>query len=369
LLATTQGLSPASEVSDRGKKPQVLAIFQKDKDAVVGRFLQISETLITVEVSPEIKKILRTQITKISALNVEKNAWSAVVPPIVASIYAGKFVSDTQDYKEDSFFLDRDRGEEILKNIIFVVVGVPIAYLVTRAIKKDKDFNFGQLEETRQKEWRRLKRFLGPKSFRKKIHLSVHAAHVIIQNNIPQDGAFTARDFGLSQDATSRFNILRRLQISYSLNSSFEAGAMVGFLGEPKLFGFSEQAQVFTAQSLEIHGYHLTGAFHPFSGREDKRTICKLGLGLGINKIKYDLRTNSFFGINELNERRISTNKPGALIFTELGYFLSPSVSIGLAADYFWFSGADIAGIPDANIADAKLSGNGSIGLAFGLHF
>jgi len=286
---------------------------------------------------------------------------------------------------------------------IFVAAGTGLGYWFGSALEKgEKVFEFTGGEQHNLRIWEALKKFILQIDQVNKVHFSVQGGQVLgrassrFQDLLKEAGyhIWSAGYNGTAEaEAASNFNLLRKVQLTYSLRPGLEIGTAVSFLGEPSLSGW-RQTESQTAydpslgsyttyqtanimQAFSSTGYFVCCLYKPFFSRLPKNLSWDVGLGAGAAQIKVDLRTTistSFpyypYYTEISSESKISKTRLSSLVFTELKFYLSDGFSVGLIADYVFAPALKTSAIPEAGIPAQKLRlVNGSAGFTLGFDF
>lgn len=337
---------------------------------------------------------------KTITIEVEKNKRQGVWLTMLAGIYFGNILV-LRDKSQPPFYPRRYDGDSVwwYAWIEALIVGASsgLAFSVGRLFGKgEKTFEFAGGEKADLRKWEALKKFILGVDGAMKIHFSVQGSWVFPKitdryRSLLQDAGYniwrTEHYYG-EQDSwrASEFNMLRKIQLTYSIRPDVEVGAALCFLGEPSLYGqketsfqvynpiwnywYTSSQTLFMEQSFSSTGYFLVGIYKPFLRTLPRILSWNLGLGLGVSRTKLKTAISSYQYEYPPSGFEISKTQLCSLLFTELKLNLSNYLSFGLTADYMFAPSLQAAAIPEAGIPAQKLRvENGSIGFTMGFHF
>jgi hypothetical protein len=333
-------------------------------------------------------------------IEVEKNKRQTIVLTMLAGIYLGN-VLVLRDTSQPSFYLGRHNGDSawwyVWNEAIIVGASSGLAFLVGGLFgKAEKIFEFTGSEKPDLQKWEALKKFILGTEGSPKIHLSVQGGWVFPKltnryRSLFQDAgynvwrtqySYSGQDLWLA----SELNLLRKIQLTYSIRPSVEVGAALCFLGEPSLYGqkeisvqvynpiwnswYTSSQTLFMDQSFSSTGYFLVGIYKPFMRTLPRILSWNVGLGLGASRTKLTTAISSYQYGYSPSGFVISKTQFCSLLFTELKLDLSNSLSFGLTADYMFAPSLQAPALADVGIPVQKLRvENGSLGFTMGFHF
>ncbi len=172
-----------------------------------------------------------------------------------------------------------------------------------------------------------------------------------------------------SYDNISSFNLLRKIQLTYSLSHDIEAGAAIMWIGEPRIYDFPYHYNGYFLEELnKSMGYYLVMQWDPFQQYLPDNVKLSLGTGVGIAAINYSSKLTNYNPSENLNEEEITKRYStfSSDVFVSLGLILS-KVSFSLIADYVYIP-EKTASIPYLGL-NAQRMGNFSVGLSLGFIF
>jgi hypothetical protein len=331
-------------------------------------------------------------VTEVS-IELGKRTGSFMASGMVLGIYLGNMISyraggqpfaylDDDSYSDFGFFY---------MDFIFASAGIGLGYLASLFEKDQTVFRFSGGAANRLAEWERLKSFLAGRPRNKKIHLSIQAGQVLTGVSQRYQEAFanahydTGYGFEIISPVSDRYqyiegakslNLLRKAQLTVSLQPKIDVGAAAVFSGEPGVGGYdygdSGSSRVW--QTYKASGYYAVAVYKPLSDRGPKKVQWSIGLGAGASRVAFELGMYSQGDYPDYEEKwaqhKIAQTVPSGLAFTELGFFFGPNTSLGLMADFVFGPSRKIPEFPEWNIPGQKIRlGNGSLGIVFGMHF
>jgi hypothetical protein len=377
----------------------VIILLQK-AGALAGTLVGIDGDAVVILRKGQEEKIPWRDMKTIT-IEVEKNRRQGILMTMLAGIYLGN-VLVLRDKSQPSFYIGSHNGDSawwyVWNEAIIVGASSGLAFLLGGLFgQAEKTFEFTGSEKEDLRKWEAFKKFILGTEGGPKIHLSAQGAWVFpkITNryrSLFQDAGYnswrTQYYYG-GQDLwpTSEFNMLRKIQLTYSIRPDVEIGAAVCFLGEPSLYGekqisyqvydpygnywYTSSQFFYVNQSLSSTGYFVVGVYKPFLKTLPKILSWNVGLGLGVSQIKL-LTTVSDLYYDAYGSPGFEISKAQfcSLLFTELKLYLWNALSFGLTADYTLAPALQAPALPDVGIPAQKLRvGNGSIGFTLGFHF
>lgn len=363
-----------------------VSVYRRKGGSLYGLLVGIESNALIMRVRGKDEKIPLRNLSKVLIETEKKTSRNALYSMLLGT-YIGNFALLRAKNQPTAYLRDFDSGLGLfLWNVIFAGAGGGLGYLIGSAFEKgEKAFDFTGSEQKRQANWEKLRRFvIGGDLPPKKAHLSIQAGHVftrvcpryfsLLENGGYYVGKYSCDESGCGDEA-SDFNLLRKLQITYSPVSKAEVGVAIYWLGEPSIQGHNWQMErsIEANQFLNVKGLYAVGVYKPFLKRMPKRMAWRVGIGMGAAKVDFNLNTQHYawYPYTEVSfEHKISKTLLSGVVFTELNFYLQDALSFGFSADYVYVPPEEAPEIPDAGIPAQKLRlGNGSIGFNLGLHF
>lgn len=358
-----------------GDRIKRLAVYLKHESPISGRFVAIEGDTLILHVSGALRKISKDNILSVLSLDADPPVGQYALYCAGLAMFVGNYLVFEAE-GQPTRFIHRS-SNNIWANALFAFVGSGFAVFTIRSNSKPREIDFGFEDEVKSQEaWDKLKSDLLDLPGRKVLHLSIQAGHVYSRNTGGLANSLVESGFRVSYsgrlEPARQFNLIRRIQLTYSIASSYEIGIAAYFLGEPGTNFYSlESTSVSASQSVDANGVYLLGAYRPGVFGSQSRHVWKVGLGIGIAKREYGLDgTVCDQGECTVIADGFSDSGASATLFTEFDLMLTNSISINISGDYAWVPGRKIAenqalGLP---VFELK-AGNGSIGIGLGMHF
>jgi hypothetical protein len=304
---------------------------------------------------------------------------------MLTGIYLGNLIFFAAKGGPSAFLrhVDSDFGY-LLWNSVFAGAGIGAGFLTSSAFGSgEKRFDFSGSQEHRLREWERFRSYaLGSSSFSKKVHLSIQGGYINCRVSNRYKSTIKNASF-YDYEGTTNFNLVRRVQLTYSLKPDIEVGLAAVVLSEPTIRGdkwletmnFSGYQYFFVQQSLSSLGLYALGVYRPLRSVLPKSIRWSMGGGLGAAKVNFGLNTSLETDIYPdsivINRNHnISKTSVSGLAFTEFDFLVDENLSFGLAADYVFVPAQRAPAFEDMGIPAQKLRfGNSSITFVLGLHF
>ena len=297
----------------------------------------------------------------------------------VAGAYLGNIIFFTADEQPTAYWDNEDAGGKIAASLLFAFIGGGIGYLVDIALEdgqRNNSFNFYVEEIQWLEEFERLKEFLIGEEKENKININFNLSQVKTRFS----------EFDNSNDLSSNyyyggvtsFNLLRKIQITYSLLNYLDIGGAICWFGEPQFYSYSyawsptTNESVNMSQQYEGSGYYASAIYYPFKSVFTGIVSWNIAAGIGLGNVNYSfeyIRTiNNYPEITEeIITEKIDKNVFSAMISSQLDLYLFDELSLGFVIDYIFVPG-EMPAIPNTDIGTKSLS-NYSYGASLGFHF
>jgi hypothetical protein len=279
----------------------------------------------------------------------------------------------------------------IISTSVGVLVGGGIGMFIPSGSGSQMVLEFNRSETENKKAREKLYGLFSNTLDFRKIHVNIQGAHVYSRTK-DQFGALNGMNgYDYYGEGMSDFNLLRKVQVTYSTQPDVEIGAAILWSSEPKIkqarytstYNYPANQNIYTStysnyeQTFQVKGYYLVGKYKPFLQQLPRSVDVAVTGGIGSAKIEYMRRadrsitqnsfnqsntTSSVFQ-NDVNKSLISTFVSG-----EANYYLYDYFSIGVTADYSYYPSIDITGETTYGLQDLAISGNGSLGFVIGIH-
>jgi len=377
-----------------------VVIVSKNSGVLAGTLVGVENDSVVLLRKGQEEKIVWQDIEKIT-IERENRKKQNILMTMLGGAYLGHFLI-YRDKTQPPFYL-KDYSHEsawwyLWNEAIIFSASTGLAFLMGwLSGKTEKTFEFAGGEKADLRKWEALRKFILGADGAKKIHLSVQGSWVFPEITDRYRALFKDEGYnvwrrteyyGLAYDewSASELNLLRKIQLTYSIRPSLEVGAALCFLGEPSLYGQKViSAQVYnpiwnywytTSQTLNVEqsfsstGYFLVGLYKPFLRTLPRIFSWNVGLGLGASRTKLKTAISSYQYGYSPSGFEISKTQFCSFLFTELRLNLSNSLSFGVTADYMFAPSLQAPVLPDVGVPAQKLQvKNGSIGFTMGFHF
>ena len=266
-----------------------------------------------------------------------------------------------------AYWNNESAGFQALVSLLGTLLGSGVGYLIDKSSEESTEiFDFRGIEGNRIKEIQRLKKFLTGSKSPSKIHLNLQLAQVSTRLSELGNNNYDPYSY---RDVTS-FNLLRKLQLTYSIRDELEIGGAVSWFGEPSVrWGHYYYEGSSGEQIYEGIGFYGIAVYDPFHSSFPETISWKVGAGIGIGNVDYELTASiySYPTREDTSITRINKSLFSAIIYTQFDLYLYDMFSLGLIADYIYLP-EEIPGIPELELSSRNL-GNFSFGFTLGLHF
>jgi hypothetical protein len=343
-------------------------ILTKDGVLRAGWLLGTRGDTLLAQIRAKQEPIVREDLVRVEVASVPRNA----TPPIVGAllgVYAGNALALKADTQPFLFIRSNEQGPFALYSALFGAVGSLIGYLVGNAAQTDVIFDFTGDDDSRTKAWEDLTESGSRTRLKRDFHFALEGAWISGPLPYPEsDLGWTNASYGYA--GASRLNMVRKVQLTYTLNDFFDAGLACLWLGQPSVSYYLPGLLSSASLSLEGNGEYAVGVFQPLWKLGWRTVQWDVGGGLGI--ASYDFNTNygpdySIEGLMRPGRSEgQSTTTFSTLLFTEFKLFLADYFSLGVTADWAYIPDKvpDVKGIP---FASRQLSTT-SIGFVLTLH-
>lgn len=375
-----------------------ILVYLREGGAFTGLLVGIESNSLIVRIGKKDEKIPFQNLAKV-IIETEKKTSRNVLYFMLIGTYLQNLSRRAKN--QPTAYMQHTYGEArslLLINILSAGLWGGLGYLASSIFEKnEKVFDFTGSEEKRYSKWEQLRRYITGEYHPKKFHLSIQAGHVYMRisnrySTLLQNAGYDIRGYSYMFDdykeEATNFNLLRKLQFTYSRKPEAEIGFAILWLGEPSTSGskykWNEMNQSSRVeQVLYATGYYIVGIYKQFLRGMQKRIAWNIGFGVGAAKIDFRLKAHSetwdpnYWDPNYWDshtevtyEHNISKTLFSGVFFTELNFYLQDTLSLGLAADYVYVPTENVPAIPEADIPAQKLRlGNISVGFSLGLHF
>ena len=374
-------LVTASDMQAKHSGYTRVLIFRLSAGAVSGRLMAVEQDTLRVVTTSGEELIGRTGITRVIVRGEPRSGEGAGYGMLIGG-YASVYLLGARD--ESGTFL-HPRIEERPFVILFglipgVAIGAGVGFLVDSGSDgTDELFELSGSPESRQTEWRRLANVLKPQEY-KKFHISAQGSHLFDFNF--SDPFF---DSPYDPEGVTRFNLVRKLQCTYSLLPEVEVGVALVPFGELGLVRYRYDnlapdlsRSLSLTKTLKSTGYYLVAQYKPL--RQSMPEPFELNIGAGIGWMSIDYHRNvegSTYGPGTSSSSPIgpfayadSRSPLSGIVFSEIAVRVYDGLTIGLVLDRLIVSRVTDPGEPSLGYGSTTLSlGTWSLGFNLGVHF
>lgn len=353
-----------------------ILVYSKDGNRLFGLLAGIKNNSLVVRVDEKDEEIQLNNLKNV-VIQKQKNKGLYSITGMILGVYVGNFIFSRAKEQPSVYLRQGSELSYLLINAVFAGVGIKLGEVGSKMLEKGEEvFIFTEDKEKKWQEWERLRRFIiGDTYVTKKVHLNIHSAKVFANvsshyRDLLDDPYH--RYYSYEMRETNHINLMRRMQITYSLSKSFEVGTAMCWLGEPSLSGYKKpEYSYYIRQKLSTTGFYVVGIYKPLAKRLTRNISWKVGLGAGAAKVDFSLKAhNDAYSDIVIEQHNISKLLVSGIGFSELSFSLYDSVSLGLMADYAYIPQQQIPEMTVSALLAQKLSfGNSSIGISFGFHF
>jgi hypothetical protein len=336
-----------------------------------GFLVGLKDDTLLIHSSEEIIYVPIIELSSISISIESQGGLKGLAIGGILGMYLGNLILWHSEFAPTAYWDNEDpEAKAIATILLFGFVGGGIGYLIDVGTAGGTEvFSFEGNEQEQLNEMYRLKKFLAGEKSQKSLHLSVQLSQVITRHSYLPEETY----FGYYNRGVSSFNLLRRLQFTYSIFTDLDVGGAISWFGEPHINWYS----YLDGQSIEINqiyegvGYYAVAAYYPFSSVFSNSISWVVGGGIGMGKVDIEFLRRETGGypdyINDISTFSIHKNLFSALVYTEFNLYLYEEFSLGITADYVYLP-EELPGIPELDFSEENL-GNYSFGLTIGLHF
>ena len=354
-------------------------IFRPNQDAIRGKLAEIREEDIVVLSSEREVTVPFAEISRI-ILTFEQGPGRGPLYGAVLAGYASTYILATSQ-DNGGFVESRNLPWYLLVVVPSIALGAGIGYLVDPGFaQKEEVFDFTGSNDAKAREKARLVTATTHGSRESKVHITFQGSHV--NSNMPKlilPGSYASYDNG----TISKFNVLRKAQVTYSVVPEVEVGVALVWFSEPpqssfgyETLGNGDSKNYNASQSFEATGKYIVALYKPLYHLLDPRLDVKVGGGFGPASIDYR-RTTTVWTFTQSGSSSqqdsfftVSDNFVVAYLFVQVEFELVDGLSLGLVADKVFGPSRDVPAVPEANIPPQTLRfHNTSVGFTISLHF
>ncbi|MFC2085288.1 hypothetical protein ACFLS9_09540 [Bacteroidota bacterium] len=326
-----------------------------------------ADTLVLVQNNIRLNLPLKEMVS-ISIEN-EGNYTKGLVVGSIIGMYLGNIIFFHIDREPTAYIANFDVLSVVLANLLSVFVGGSAGYFIDMGMEEEEVvFNFDVKGAEWSEEYKRLRRFLFDEASKKDFHLFLQASKVFTRLSELEDK--TQSGYAEFYNGLSNFNMLRRIQLTYSFTNNMEAGTAICWLGEPFYrWYYDHNGNSYSGfEEYEGVGYYGVISYKPLADILPSNLDWRINAALGLADINYKYM-NEIYEYEETNgiSKTIDKNLLSAYISTQFDILLYDGFSMGLLVDYIYVD-EKMPEIPEFGL-DSRELGNFSIGISIGIHF
>jgi hypothetical protein len=338
-------------------------IMLKDGSIHTGWLVGTLRDSVVIQVGPQSVHLSRHDLARVVIETKPKRSTPELVGALLG-MYLGDALVLRAEGQPDLFVRDHEGPEAIvLYSALFALAGGAVGYIAATIEGDETVMDFSRGEEDSAAAWARLAGTQAEADRQGNFHLSMQASWV--SGPVPKN--LTGGYFS-SQSAVS-WNMLRRLQLTYSVTDYAEVGLARVWLGQPS--GMSYQMYPLgtnTNINFDGKGYFVVGVVQPLWKLTGRNVHWDIGAGLGLASFDFSGTSWTYtYGLEPpMTTVAVRKDVLGALAYTELKVFVSGYFSLGLTADVVITSESvpNMTGVT----FDSSTLGTSSVGVTFGFH-
>jgi len=283
------------------------------------------------------QKFNKNQISKIT-IETDKKSYKNGFAGLYLGILLGNILLYHENYSPTAY-IDNETDNIFywLMNIVFAGAGAGAGYLIDAVSTTSLEFNLqGEIND-----WQRLKSLHSHKVDPSgNWYFTIQSAWVypriknIYEKSLKENGFSSSDYFYYHYQESSIFNLLRKVQLTYSLNHSFEVGAAVFWQGEREWETYNNVNSTHIQFSNDITGYYAVGIYNLLSFQSTQFINLKLGLALGSANTNFKITMFSWYHGNNNFNHKIKKSLYSQIVFTEMLFKPIYGISFGFTADY-----------------------------------
>ena len=340
----------------------------------------VQDTLHVLTTSGE-EAICRTDITRVIVRG-EPRAGEGLGYGMLIGGYAGLYFLGSEG--NNGTFLHNNISDApwviLLGLLPGFAIGAGVGYLVDPGSDgKDELFDLTANADPGQTGWHRLMEKLKPQGRENKFHISIQGSHLYNFNF----GDPFMNDYGSSD--VSSFNLLRKLQCTYSNSPQLELGVALTPFGSHRMnrYGYTSLTpttyrSTYMEKNLSATGYYFVAQYNPLNQGNPERFDLHIGGGVGLMSSDYrrDITSTAYDYSNQTSQNlgpfyyANSQSALSGMIYSEISMQLYDGLTLGVVLDRIIVEGLDDPGEQSIGYAPSTLNlGTWSFGITIGAHF
>jgi hypothetical protein len=359
-------------------------IFPRDSDPIGGYLTGVRGDSLFIQSGNQQIAVSRTRLSKVITLP-EKPCWRTAAWTGLLAVYLFSYLDPPEGqpngyYSLESGGLSSFARDTALMSFGAGSIGAGLGQALCARLQHERAFIFTGAGTGLDAEFERLRRFAAEWHSANRLHLSVQGAYVATRTIRAAEDEWKragveihAYTYGQRDtEPTYPVNLLRQVEVSFSIQEEWRVGVAYVSLNEPFLWGTNE---IWIVEQSQLGGaWFAIAKYTPLlTGSSRFGTRLLAGIGIGRGTLEAELLAKDYD--RELYQgwmvhRSTVTEKPMCGYATGgLEFLLTRHLSLGVVADYVLGPSYTLKGIPEAGIPDQEVhTGQASIGLLLGVH-
>ena len=354
-------------------------------DLLAGLLVGIRDDSLLLIIGGQTESVSFDDLMKVT-IRAEKKTSQVAVLGAIMGVYLGELYFMRPEGQPAAFRQEADGDLELLLfDALFAAAGGGLAYLLSPSFERDEHtFELVGLKKKRDQELERLRQIVSGVRQSRKVHFSIQGSRVFSQvanqySTLFENAGYAVDPYfwveGARLQPASNVNLLRKLQLTYSVTRKIGIGAALAWVSEPSIgvsrFDFGD---AWIIQSLKVPAYFAVATYNLRPPTPTLGGDIVIGLGLGMADIDFRLKAQRYsYGPDEERvevDGKVTTTRVSGMMFGELIFPLTDWISIGLTGDHVFIPPIEVPGLPDFDIPAQTLRlGNSSIGIRLGFDF
>lgn len=346
---------------------QLTHILTRDGTMKTGWFIGTYGDTLVAQIAKRTERISRKDLVRVDVERPTERS-AATLAGLLAGVYVGNALALKADTQPFLFMRDNEGGEIALYSALFGLVGGVLGNLVGGASGNVAVFNFPVDEGGNSAAWDDFLESNSVGPHRGTVHLSFQGSWV--SGALPTSEKVGSSYYFGQYSGASSLNMVRKAQLTYSLNGALDVGLAFVWLGQPSISTYGPSYSNVMTVSLEGTGRYAIAVVQPLWKLGLKSLQWDIGGGVGVATYKcqassppYYFTYDSLWAGTSVDQNKTTFS---TLLYTELKVFPSDFFSIGVAADWAY--------VPDRVPAvrgftfDSERLGTTSIGFVLSFH-
>jgi hypothetical protein len=371
---TTNNSIESTTIMDENLLYSFITISDNSGNYMRGFLLDVKVDTLVLLVNNQTRDISFNDVNSITIETKESHGTEgAVIGGLMGTYFFYAAFWQHEDEPFAYYDMEEPGGQLLVSVLVGAFLGSGIGYLIGNGIGETTEtFEFSGSDENKSKEYKRFEDFLLGNAPAPKLHIYFQLSQVSTRLSEEEDNNDLSP---FAYGHITSFNLVRKIQLTYSILDELEVGGAVCWFGEPRVEWNSYSSTTYSFSSA-IHtfegvGYYVLAVYNPFKSIFPKSLSLNVGLGAGTGTIDYKLSSSIseyyYYPPSDTTIAQLNKNLFSAMFYAQLDLFLYDSFSMGFIADYIYLPGV-IPGVPELDI-DSRNLGSFSFGLTLGLHF